>query len=261
MTASFSMLHYVHCYAPSAQTYLYMTWQEVSDNKQLNAGAADYAKIVENLVTKAGSYVGKYKNKNADGSVSFTVTSEKFTGVIPVGTAIQNERISYLALLSHNETAIPGSVTLTSDPVRGLQRDSGHLSFNVGRYTAALTFAKKLTGANTDTLMKDIASAYPGTALKELPTDYLTIMKTAVENAINTPNAVTAFGEEYTTDPAVQAETAVEGTTYTYKIDTDDTYSESGLHTYLENAVNSAVSTWNAPVRSKQSLPAREHSD
>ncbi len=70
------MLHYVHCYAPSAQTYLYMMWQEVSDNKQLNAGAADYAKIVENLVTKAGSYVGKYKNKNADGSVSFTVTSE-----------------------------------------------------------------------------------------------------------------------------------------------------------------------------------------
>ena len=224
MTASFSMLHYVHCYAPSAQTYLYMTWQEVSDNKQLKAGAADHAKIVENLVTKAGSYVGKYKNKNADGSVSFTVTSEKFTGVIPVGTAIQNERTSYLALLSHNETAIPGSVTLTSDPVRGLQRDSGHLSFNVGRCTAALTFAKKLTGENTDTLMQGIASAYPSTA---------------VENAIKTPDAVTPFSADYTTDPAVQAETAVEGTTYTYKIDADDTYSESGLRTYLENAVNS----------------------
>lgn len=237
------MLHYVHCYAPSAQTYLYMTWQEVSDNKQLNAGAADYAKIVENFVTKAGSYVGKNKNKNknknADGSVSFTVTSEKFTGVIPVGTAIQNERTSYLALLSHNENAIPGSVNLTSDPVRGLQRDSGHLSFNVGRYTAALTFAKKLTGANTDTLMKDIASTYPGTALQELPADYLTIMKTAVENAIMTPDAVTPFSADYTTDPAVQAETAVEGTTYTYKIDADDTYSESGLRTYLGNAVNS----------------------
>lgn len=239
MTASFSMLHYVHCYAPSAQTYLYMTWQEVSDNKQLNAGAADHAKIVENLVTKAGSYVGKYKNKNADGSVSFTVTSEKFTGVIPVGTAIQNERTSYLALLSHNETAIPGSVTLTSDPVRGLQRDSGHLSFNVGRYTAALTFAKKLSGANTDTLMQGIASAYPSTAVEKLPADYLTIMKTAVENAIKTPDAVTPFSADYTTAPAVQAETAVEGTTYTYKIDADDTYSESGLRTYLENAVNS----------------------
>lgn len=235
MTASFSMLHYVHCYAPSAQTYLYMTWQETSDNTQLNAGADNYAKIVENLVTKADKYVGQYKND--DGSI--TRTEEKFTGVIPVGTAIQNERTSYLALLSHNETAIPGSVNLTSDPVRGLQRDSGHLSFNVGRYTAALTFAKKLTGADTDTLMQGIASAYPGTALSELPADYLTIMKTAVENAIKTPNAVTPFSADYTTDPAVQAETAVEGTTYTYKIDADDTYSESGLRTYLENAVNS----------------------
>ena len=233
------MLHYVHCYAPSAKTYLYMTWEEVRDNTQLNAGAEDYAKIVENLVTKADKYVGQYKND--DGLI--TVTEEKFTGVIPgvipVGTAIQNERTSYLALLSHNETAIPGSVTLTSDPVRGLQRDSGHLSFNVGRYTAALTFAKKLSGANTDTLMQGIASAYPSTAVEKLPADYLTIMKTAVENAIMTPDAVTPFSADYTTDPAVQAETAVEGTTYTYKIDADDTYSESGLRTYLENAVNS----------------------
>ena len=232
------MLHYVHCYAPSAKTYLYMTWQETSDNTQLNAGADNYAKIVENLVTKADKYVGQYKND--DGSI--TVTEEKFTGVIPVGTAIQNERTSYLALLSHNETAIPGLVNLTSDPVRGLQRDSGHLSFNVGRYTAALTFAKKLTGADTDTLMKNIASAYPGTALSELPADYLTIMKTAVENAIKTPNAVTPFSADYTTDPAVQAETAVKGTTYTYKVGADETYSENGLRTYLENAVNAAVS-------------------
>ena len=232
------MLHYVHCYAPSAKTYLYMTWQEVSDNIQLNAGAEDYAKIVENLVTNADNYVGKYKN--ADGTV--TITGETFTGVIPVGTAIQNERTSYLALLSHNETAIPGSVNLTSDPVRGLQRDSGHLSFNVGRYTAALTFAKKLTGANTDTLMKDIASAYPGTALSKLPADYLTIMKTAVENAIKTPNEVTLFSADYTTDPAVQAETAVKGTTYTYKVDMAENYTEGGLKTYLEGAVNSAVS-------------------
>ena len=232
------MLHYVHCYAPSAKTYLYMTWEEVRDNTQLNAGAEDYAKIVENLVTKADNYVGQYKND--DGLI--TVTEEKFTGVIPVGTAIQNERTSYLALLSHNEKAIPGSVNLTSDPVLGLQRDSGHLSFNVGRYTAALTFAKKLTGVDTDTLMTGIASAYPGTALSELPADYLTIMKTAVENAIKTPNAVTPFSADYTTDPAVQAETTVEGTTYTYKVDTAESYTEGGLKTYLEGAVNSAVS-------------------
>ena len=232
------MLHYVHCYAPSAKTYLYMTWQETSDNTQLNAGADNYAKIVENLVTKADKYVGQYKNDNG----SITKTEEKFTGVIPVGTAIQNERTSYLALLSHNETAIPGSVNLTSDPVRGLQRDSGHLSFNVGRCTAALTFAKKLTGVDTDTLMQGIVSAYSGTALSVLPADYLTIMKTAVENAIKTPDAVTPFSADYTTDPAVQAETAVEGTTYTYKVDTAENYTEGGLKTYLEGAVNSAVS-------------------
>ena len=242
------MLHYVHCYAPSAQTYLYMTWQEVSDNTNLNAGADDYAKIVENLVTKSERYYGHYF-KDSAGKISDskaagaqeTKTDEHFADVIPVGTAVQNERSTYFALLAHNVEAISGSVNLTSDPVRGLQRDSGHLSYNIGRYTAALTFAQKLTGKDSDTLMKNI-DVYPGTGLQKFPADYRAIMAAAVTNAIKQPSQVTPFDAAYAVDPAVQAKTAVEAASYAYHLSAAADYTEKDLATRVQTAVDNAVS-------------------
>ena len=51
--------------------------------------------------------------------------------IIPTGTAIQNAKTSYL--------------TDTQ-----LQRDAKHLSYGMGRYVAALTFVKALTGVSID---------------------------------------------------------------------------------------------------------------
>ena len=55
-----------------------------------------------------------------------------FEGIIPVGTAIQNLRTSYLG------------DTLT--------RDGYHLSYGIGRYTAALTWFACLTGKAPDSI-------------------------------------------------------------------------------------------------------------
>ena len=242
------MLHYVHCYAPSAQTYLYMTWEEVSDNTQLNAGADNYAKIVKNLVTNSTNYYGHYYT-DSDGKISDSktgvdehTTGEHFDGVIPVGTAVQNERSTYFALLAHNVEAISGSVNLTSDPVRGLQRDSGHLSYNIGRYTAALTFAQALTDKDSDTLMKNI-DVYPGTGLQKFPADYRAIMAAAVTNAIKWPSQVTLFDSDYAVDPASKAKTAVEAASYAYNLSAAADYTEEDLATRVQTAVDNAVST------------------
>ena len=58
------------------------------------------------------------------------LTNTAISGIIPSGTAIQNLRTS------------PLGDTLT--------RDGFHLSYGIGRYIAALTFFKSLTGIDID---------------------------------------------------------------------------------------------------------------
>ena len=106
----------------------------------------------------------KMYNAIVNAAKSEILTNEAFTGVIPSGTAIQNLRTSYLG--DH------------------LTRDGYHLSYDVGRYTAALTWAKLLTGQSIDAV-DYVPKEYPNVA------NHLPAIKEAVNNAVAKPFEIT----------------------------------------------------------------------
>ena len=88
---------------------------------------------------------------------------DRIDGVIPSGTAIQNLRTSYVG----------DTVT----------RDGYHLSKDIGRYTAALTWFSYITGLDTSDI-KWVPLSYPYISTK------LDVIKESVDNAIATPYSV-----------------------------------------------------------------------
>ena len=92
------------------------------------------------------------------------LTNSNIVGVIPGGTAIQNLRTSHLG-----DT---------------LNRDGVHLSYDMGRYAAALTYFAFITGGDISSI-DAIPSAYPQVA------EHLDCIKDAVKNAIVKPYEVT----------------------------------------------------------------------
>lgn len=84
--------------------------------------------------------------------------------IIPVGTALQNMRTSYIG--------------------DNLTRDGYHLSYNLGRYIAGLTWMLAVTG-------RDIADVFYVPNTKEIPGYYLPMIKEAVYNAVDNPFAIT----------------------------------------------------------------------
>ena len=186
-------------YVPHAQVYYYMHLSEHGTSNYadgLNATKSTYEQRVA-TAQAVKDYAGT------------TYTGKKLTDVIPVGTAIQNARTTYLTTLSNADAST--TVNLTNDPVFGLQRDSGHLTYNVGRYIAALTFAEKIipdafrNDAATDCGMRDSQS------VGKLPAQYAEIARKAVAAAIATPYAVTTI-DGYADDPIVAIKAAVEST-------------------------------------------------
>ena len=137
---------------PDAKVYWHMTWAYESDST--HSGFPNYN---SDQMTMYNAIVNAAKEK--------ILTNNAFTGVIPSGTAIQNLRTSYLG--DH------------------ITRDGYHLSYDVGRYTAALTWAKLLTGESIDAV-DYIPTEYPNIA-KHLPA-----IKEAVNNAVEKPLEVTA---------------------------------------------------------------------
>ena len=83
-------------------------------------------------------------------------TNTSIDGFIPSGTAIQNIRSSYLG------------DTLT--------RDGFHLTYDIGRYTAALMWFKELTGESLSDITA-VPAEYPNITV------YLPVIKEAVDNA------------------------------------------------------------------------------
>lgn len=187
-------------YVPHAKVYYYMHLTEHGLTNYADALTDTNVVKVYNDRASMAQTVMTY-----NGTVN---TSKHLAGVVPVGTAIQNARTTYLTTLSNATSS--SEVTLENDPVFGLQRDGGHLSFNVGRYIAALTFAEKIIPASFRNGQIDCgmrASASVG----KLPAQYEEIARKAVTAAINTPYQLTTISG-YETDLIGAIKTAAEST-------------------------------------------------
>ena len=120
---------------------------------------------------------------------------------------MQNARSTYLATLSYNsEKGI--TVNMQNDPQIGLQRDTGHMTYNVGRYLAALTFAETVIPADMRAEGYVLPEIRVTESVGKLPQEYSIIVQKSVLAAVNSWKngslAVTNI-EGYTEDPTVAA--------------------------------------------------------
>ncbi len=119
------LLDHVSKHCPDAEIYYYLTWSN-SQTTTLNHNLSAYNTML-NVAKNAVSYAG-------------TDSGKRFTGLIPVGTAIQNARGTYLGLQYY----VTDNDSQKNYFQRGLQRDDVHLSVTTGRYIAGLCFAEIL---------------------------------------------------------------------------------------------------------------------
>lgn len=186
------MLDYVDAYAPDATVYFYMHWSRAY-KANLNESLAEYNKMAA-FFPVVMDYAGPESNQT-------------FEGIIPVGLAVQNARTTYLATLSYNsEKGI--TVNMQNDPQIGLQRDGGHMTYNVGRYIAALTFAETIIPEDMRAEGYVLPEIRVTESVGKLPTQYSIIAQKSVLAAVNSWKngslAVTNI-EGYTEDPTVAA--------------------------------------------------------
>ena len=161
------MLDYVGERTPDADVYLYLIISRTQENAYF-AGLDKYDKI--RYYTDIASHL------------TGTKTGKGFTAVVPVGTAIQNARSTYLTM--HHSVDPSGVVNFDTDPVTGLQRDELHVSYSVGRYIAALTFTETLVPENArrgDPLGVDIRRPE---GAEPLPDEYKETAQAAVTAAL-----------------------------------------------------------------------------
>ncbi len=111
------LVNYVKKACPDAKLVWHMTWAY-----QGNSSHSDFAKYGRDQNTMYQSIL------SAAESGILEAHKDDFAGIIPSGTAIQNIRTSYFG----------DTVT----------RDGYHLSYDIGRYTAALTWLKAITGTD-----------------------------------------------------------------------------------------------------------------
>lgn len=144
----YELVNIVEPLNPSARLAWNMTWAY-----KVGSGHQDFPKYNKDQMTMYNAIVNAVNTK--------ILIYDKIEYVIPCGTAIQNLR-----------TSVVGDTT----------RDGYHLSYGIGRYTAAMTLVKALTGLsidNTATLPSDVNSYYA------------MIAADCVNDAINTPYSVT----------------------------------------------------------------------
>lgn len=147
-----NILDYIHEHKTDAKIYWHMSWAYQSD-----ASHGDFANYEKYQITMYHAI--------ADTVLDTVLKHESIAGVIPSGTAIQNLRTSYIG------------DTLT--------RDGYHLSYDAGRYTAALTWFAALTGLpveDIDWMPESCAGILAGE---------LGAIREAVDAAVKTPLSVT----------------------------------------------------------------------
>ena len=224
-TASEYMLDHIAKYAPGADVYFYMHWAQTKAI-QLDAGIKRYEQMAAYLPVVL-DYVG-------------TENGKRFENIIPVGLSVQNARTTYLALLAYNTSAYDdGNLNLTTDAQIGLQRDGGHLSFNIGRYIAALTFAESILPKQLRVGGYVLPEIRVTESVGKLPKEYTEIAQKAVLAAVeswkNGSLAVTKI-DGYTDDPVVSAGAVLETMTLPLVCDVAD-----GLKNQICVAVETAL--------------------
>ena len=155
---------------PNAKMLWHMTWAYSGDST-----SSSFAPYNNDQMNMYNMIVGAVQDK--------IVTDEAFSDILPVGTAIQNARSSYL-----------GDV---------MNRDGSHLS-DLGRVIAAYVWYCKLTGKTLDAIA---LAAVPARLTKsyDMPGDMVLtegqklVIAEAVKNAIANPFVVTQ--SQYTTEP------------------------------------------------------------
>lgn len=111
-----------------------------------------------------------------------------FEIIIPTGTTVQNLRTAWIG----------DTVT----------RDGYHLTYDVGRYAAAMTWVRSLTGWDTDAV-----EYVPAAQAAKLTSSKRKLVKECVDNAVNVPYEVTP--SQYTTDPDVFDASSFDPANYT----------------------------------------------
>ena len=164
------LLDLVQTHAPQAEAYCYMHWAFSTDTG-LNANLSKYNQM-------AAFFPSILKSQG-------TETGKRFTSLVPVGLSVQNARTTYLALLAYNTSAyLDKTLSYETDGQIGLQRDQGHLSYNAGRYIAALTFAEMLIPASLRAENYIIPNIRYTESIGELPEEYSVIAQMAVTEAV-----------------------------------------------------------------------------
>ncbi len=144
------LLEIVSLYSPESELVWHMTWAYQSTSTH-----GDFMNYGSNQMTMYNAIVSTVQD----------VILPKFAKVIPNGTAVQNLRTSHIG--------------------DNLTRDGYHMSHDKGRYLAALTFAKALTGCDLSSV------TYTPSGYVYADKD-IAAMKEAADNACMTPFAVTA---------------------------------------------------------------------
>ena len=151
------MIDYVSELAPESKLVFNMTWAYQKD-----ATHAEFPKYESNQIKMYESIVAAVQSEVA--------TKSRIEYIVPNGTAIQNARTSYVG--------------------DRLTRDGFHLSLDLGRYIAGLTFFYQLTGISIENIEYIPDGVDPD------------LQKVAIEsaiNAVNMPFAISA--SQYTEEP------------------------------------------------------------
>ena len=203
------LTNYIKSFDSSVEIGYYMTWQRNQEivTERINS----YWQMMEKVVEE---------NNN----VSF---------VIPVGTAVENARTTFLGELDYTSTGSGFSKvnlltgekingTMGNDNNSGLQRDNTHMSAVVGRFLAGYTIGECLIGhinkmTGTDfTGKEEISEIYSfDTAIGKLPAMYVDAIKDSADAAIENPYKVTTLTDY--DEPMESIEAAISTAAYSFE--------------------------------------------
>lgn len=228
LTASIPyLIDCINVWCGTAEIYYYMTWSNYHA-AALNGGLTNYNKML-GVAKSAIEYKG-------------TESGRGFDGFIPVGTAIQNARSTYLGLQYYVDEGD------SFNHVKGLQRDNVHLNTTVGRYIAGLCFAELLVPAELRLATYAIPDVRDSAIIGKLPDEFTAIAKLCVEKMISsfelTGDAQYAHSaiEGYESEPSAEAAKTIEALTFGAMTADDKAALIRAITDIVESALSSDVS-------------------